>query len=267
MCRWIAYCGVPVFLEDLLLKPAHSLISQSLACREGLARTNGDGFGIGWYGLRAEPGLFREVLPAWNDVNLKALAGQIQSRLFFAHVRASTGTETARTNCHPFAYGRWMFMHNGSIGGYGLCRRRLEALLDDAHFAARAGSTDSELFFLLMVQNGLDTDPHGALATTIRQITGVMQEAGSCEPFRLTVCLSDGERLIACRHASAETPPSLYWTRNAGNVLVASEPLDGETGCWHEVGPDSVFTLDRRITISPLFDGADTASVVYALTA
>ncbi|MGA4923289.1 hypothetical protein, partial [Bacillus subtilis] len=32
--------------------------------------------------------------------------------MFFAHVRAATGTAVTRQNCHPFACGRWMFMHN-----------------------------------------------------------------------------------------------------------------------------------------------------------
>jgi predicted glutamine amidotransferase len=155
----------------LLLKPSNSLIDQSLDCRQGKTRTNGDGFGIGWYGSRSEPGLYREVLPAWNDCNLRALARQIKSPLFFAHVRASTGTETARLNCHPFSYGKWLFMHNGKIGGYDLCRRQLESLLCDELFKDRLGSTDSELFFLLLIQNGLESDPAAALSGTIRQIT------------------------------------------------------------------------------------------------
>ena len=126
MCRWIAYHGEPTVLEDLILKPSHSLVEQSLGARKGATRTNGDGYGIGWYGMRDEPGIFREALPAWNDPNLHSLAQHIVSPLIFAHVRASTGTETTRANCHPFAHGNWMFMHNGQIGGYELCRRPLE---------------------------------------------------------------------------------------------------------------------------------------------
>ena len=49
MCRWLAYSGSPVSLEELLYKPAHSLIDQSLHSRLGVETTNGDGFGVGWY--------------------------------------------------------------------------------------------------------------------------------------------------------------------------------------------------------------------------
>ena len=123
MCRWLTYTGRPVYLECLLYEPVNSLIQQSLHARKARVPTNGDGFGFGWYGEREVPGLYRETLPAWNDPNLKSLAHQISSRMFFAHVRASTGTATSRANCHPFAHGRWMFMHNGQIGGYEKVRR------------------------------------------------------------------------------------------------------------------------------------------------
>ena len=102
MCRWMAYSGDPVLVEDLLFRPKHSLIDQSLHSRLGATTTNGDGFGIGWYGERGSPAVFKEIEPAWNDQNLRELAGQVSTRLLFAHIRASTGTEIQRSNCHPF---------------------------------------------------------------------------------------------------------------------------------------------------------------------
>ena len=131
MCRWLTYCGDPIYLDKVLFEPRNSLISQSLRARHSHVTTNGDGFGIGWYGERPTPGVYRDILPAWNDQNLKSLAHQIRSGLFLAHVRASTGTATSRANCHPFAHGKWLFMHNGQIGGYERVRRRLEGMIDD----------------------------------------------------------------------------------------------------------------------------------------
>ena len=94
MCRFLAYRGEPILLEDLVAAPAHSLIDQSLRANEARTTTNGDGFGIGWYGERDTPGLYREVHPAWSDENLRSICAQVRSRLFVAHVRASTGTAT-----------------------------------------------------------------------------------------------------------------------------------------------------------------------------
>ncbi|MCA0425604.1 MAG: class II glutamine amidotransferase, partial [Proteobacteria bacterium] len=80
MCRWIAYRGTPVYLEDVIVNPRHSLVHQSLHASEGKTETNGDGFGVGWYGERDVPGLYREVRPAWSDENLKSLCAQVRSR-------------------------------------------------------------------------------------------------------------------------------------------------------------------------------------------
>ena len=55
MCRWLAYSGTPIKLEELLLKREHSLIDQSLHSRMGATTTNGDGFGVGWYGEGETP--------------------------------------------------------------------------------------------------------------------------------------------------------------------------------------------------------------------
>src|SRR5262249_3257327 len=69
MCRWLCYYGRPRYLESLLFEPENSLIHQSLHARQAVVTTNGDGFGIGWYGDREIPGVYHEVLPAWNDSN------------------------------------------------------------------------------------------------------------------------------------------------------------------------------------------------------
>ncbi len=128
MCRWIAYRGETTALEHYVTEPEHSLISQSIHALESTSSTNGDGFGLGWYGQHPEPGLYREVRPAWSDENLRYLCRHLQSHLFFAHVRAATGTPITRPNCHPFACGNWMFMHNGF-------RRQLEPVAPERRSA------------------------------------------------------------------------------------------------------------------------------------
>jgi len=106
MCRWLACTGSPVFIDELIFKPEHSLIEQSLSATSGATPTNGDGFGIGWRGTKETPGLYRSVQPAWNDRNLRDLAEHIESGHFIAHVRAATGTAVQHSNCHPFRFGK-----------------------------------------------------------------------------------------------------------------------------------------------------------------
>jgi len=237
MCRWAAYRGDPLYLEELVSSPAHSLIEQSHCATRAKTPTNGDGFGIAWYGDRPEPGRYRDILPAWSDCNLKSLARQIRSPLFLAHVRASTGGGTRRDNCHPFVHGNWSFMHNGQIADFERLRRRLEGMLDDELFSARAGSTDSELIFLLALQHGLADDPLGAMAETIGMVERVAGEVTGSALLRFTAAFSDGEGLYAIRYATDEKPPTLYASplcNGRGHCLV-SEPLNDDVDAWAEI--------------------------------
>jgi len=105
-------------VEELVFRPVHSIIDQSLHAKLTGVTTNGDGFGIGWYGDRPAPSLYKGTHPAWNDENLREVAANIRTPLLFAHVRASSGTPVQRSNCHPFRYGRWLWMHNGSLANF-----------------------------------------------------------------------------------------------------------------------------------------------------
>ena len=245
MCRLAAYLGEPLFLEELIAKPRHSLMRQSLRAEEAKTVTNGDGFGIGWYGDRAEPGVYREVMPAWSDDNLLALSQTLSSRLFFAHVRAATAGGIARQNCHPFRHGRWLFMHNGQIGGYGSVRRTMESWLPDTLYAERRGATDSELLFLLSlarIQRGVPVAD--AVVSVLDDTMALMRERNVDAPLRFAAVLADGERLHACRIASDDKPPTLYLRRCATGTTVASEPLcEGEAG-WEMLADGAVVAID-----------------------
>ncbi|MFS2325189.1 class II glutamine amidotransferase [Brucella sp. H1_1004] len=252
MCRWAAYLGPETYLEDIISSPCHSLVAQSHDAHEAKTRTNGDGFGVAWYGNRSEPGLYRDILPAWSDQNLHSLARQIRSRLFLAHVRASTGGLTSRSNCHPFVSGRWSFMHNGQIGNFDRVRRRLEGHLSDDIYRQKHGATDSELIFLLMLEFGLESDPVLAMKRMVGTIVEEAIGAGVPPFLRLTAAFSDGNQLYAIRYATDAFAPTLY-TATLGSVsgiCVVSEPLDGEAANWMAVPANSFVTVSRHGRIS-----------------
>ena len=254
MCRWMAYQGNPVYLEELLFQPEHSLIHQSLSARKSEVTVNADGFGLGWYDEREEPGLYHEILPAWSDCNLKSLARHIKSGLFFAHVRASTGTSTARSNCHPFSYKEWLFMHNGQVGQYDELRWQIERQIPEELYGHRRGGTDSEAIFLMMVANGLERDPQTAIEVTLNQILDIMQTKGIKDPLRFTSILSNGSNVWAIRYSSDEHAPSLYYKRFENHVVVGSEPLDLSGDDWEQVQPGHIMTIkDLSFNSKPMF--------------
>lgn len=240
MCRWIAYRGRAVYLETVVVQPAHSLVHQSLHAAEGKTGTNGDGFGVGWYGDKSEPGLYREVRPAWSDENLRSLCAQVRSSLFFAHVRASTGTATTRANCHPFVHGEWMFMHNGQIGCFQQLRRRIEGLIPDDLYPGRAGSTDSEAIFLAALARMPAMTPVEAIVSVLADVKALMQGACICEPLRFTAALTNGRDIYAFRWACDDKAPTLYWRIKPKGLFVVSEPFDNERQNWNAMPQASV---------------------------
>ncbi len=237
MCRLTAYIGPEIPLENIVVKPRHSLVVQSREASESKTTVNGDGFGLAWYQAHTEPGLYREVLPAWSDSNLSSLCRLLQSRLFLAHVRASTMSESVRTNCHPFVFKQWSFMHNGQIGNFERLKRGIEGSLSDDLYRARKGTTDSEMFFLLLLNAGLERDPFSAIRVVINNLIEA-SAAQNLEPFlRLSCVFSDGNTLFGFRYATDQFSPTLYLSRTLdnGGICLASEPLEGDIHNWEAV--------------------------------
>ncbi len=256
MCRWLAYSGAPILLEELLYKPVNSLIDQSMSSKSAETPTNADGFGVGWYGSRPLPGLYRSIRPAWNDFNLRDLAAQIESPLFLAHVRATSLATVQETNCHPFRYDKWLFVHNGEIDGIDTFRKVLMNAVADELFPHMLGTTDSEVMFYLALTLGLRSDPAGALSRMAGLVEKIARAKGIADALWMTLGLSDGESVYAVRYASDGNAPTLYYSRNVEDVyrcnpdlrgrfspstrLIVSEPTGTARDVWLEV-PQSAF--------------------------
>jgi predicted glutamine amidotransferase len=278
MCRWLAYSGTPVLLERLLYVPEHSLIDQSLHSKLGAETTNGDGFGVGWYGEGETPALFKSTEPAWNDANLRELSGHVRSGLVFAHIRASSGTPIQWTNCHPFRHGSWLWMHNGAIAQFHEVKRDLALAVDPSLWPEIAGSTDSETFFFLALTFGLEDDPPTAVARAVGLIEKVGRAHGTQHPIQMTVATSDGTSLWAFRYSSEGKSRSLYFSTKVEDLrkihpelevlgevsdetrLVVSEPLRDLEGAWNEV-PESSWGVvhpgqDELHPFQPLTNGS-----------
>jgi predicted glutamine amidotransferase len=261
MCRWMAWHGQPVLLEEFLFKPEHSLIDQSLHSTMGAETTNGDGFGVGWYGTGRGPGLYHSISPAWGDANLRHLAGHIESPLFLAHVRATSGTAIQESNCHPYQHDRWLFVHNGLVNGFHDVRRELALAVDPALFPCIQGSTDSEVLFYLALSNGLEQDPPAALERVIGLVEAAAARHGIDRAIQASIGISDGERLWAVRYSTEGSSRTLFVSADAHAVkqlypanarlarmqdsdrLVVSEPLADLPGAWHEIPESTALTV------------------------
>ena len=263
MCRWMAWLGQPVLIEELLFKTQHGIVDQSLHSRMGAEPTNGDGFGMGWYGTGEGPAIYLSTSPAWGDANLRELASHIESPLFIAHVRAAIGSPVQQTNCHPFRHGKWLFVHNGYLGGFASVRRELMLAIDPDLFPNVHGSTDTEVVFQLALTFGLEDDPIGAIEQTVGLIESAAQAHGIPDAVQATFGTSDGESLWAVRYATQGPPRTLFASSDvetiqqlypdnarlgqlgAGDRLVVSEPFADLPGVWQPI-PESTAVIVRR---------------------
>lgn len=278
MCRFVAYLGEePMVLSQLLSQPANSLIDQSKHAKETASGLNADGFGIGWYNHRidAVPGLFKSIQPAWNDQNLKHVASKIYATCFMGHVRASTIGDVTLSNCHPFSYHDFLFVHNGTIREFNKVKRQLQDSLSEEVFESIKGQTDSEHFFALLMDKlhaqAVHEDPlHSLVEAMLSALKDIklMQEQLPHQPFtRLNTALTDGKRMLVTRYVSdmSERSLSLYYSlinhslddlldnRDNSNdkkaIVIASEPLTDIYEEWQEIPVNHMLLVDQQLQV------------------
>jgi len=276
MCRWFAYISntEPCLLEDVLVRPAHALtkqvnqhylpflfhhevgVSDKAQMADIRARNifyNTDGTGIGAYTFAREeygevqgarPVLYKTIQPPGNDTNFLSLVSNMSTLALFAHIRMATSAVHEYNN-HPFAFGRHLFMHNGSVANFTLIRRDLCALMSPQAFAAIQGSTDSEhvgaLYMTYLAANDdwekeypikeMKVALDKAISTVLR-LQKKLPPAVRDEANSLNLCTTDGDQLLAVRFRNhpIEQPPSLYYSTTAGVTLNRKYPdhPDGE---------------------------------------
>jgi glutamine amidotransferase len=274
MCRFAAYLGPEIFISSLVTEPNHSIIHQSYHAKERIEPLNGDGFGIGWYAPQfcSTPALFKEVSPAWSNQNLLDVARVTKSSCIFAHVRAATiGGQSSRANCHPFAWKKYLFMHNGTVFGFEQIRRLLRRGLSDEAYDLIKGNTDTEHIFAIFIdlikpiKNPTADQLAKALVGAICRIETLKDQVGLEIPSSMNLVLSDGQKMVATRYISKGEGSNSLYTLNGGQfccqdgqcsmdegsdaVLVASEPLSSSPR-WQKVANNHLITVDPDRNIS-----------------
>lgn len=263
--------GSPIRVNSLITEPRHSLIHQSFESKEREEPLNGDGFGLAWYkpNLTEEPGLFKSITPAWSNKNLFELCNILETPCLLAHVRAATQRlAVAENNCHPFKNGRFAFMHNGDIGGFANIKRMVIESLSDEAYHSILGSTDSEHFFAVFLDEMMKQPDQGlngmaeAMLTALGRITRLTERHCKGEYNYLNMVVTNGEAAIAIRFT---TDPNLdadtmylsqgrkYICENGvckmidpddshKAVLISSEPLSNDSA-WTMVGVNKIVSI------------------------
>jgi glutamine amidotransferase len=253
-------------MDTIITKPESSLLNQSLNStmsykQDGsLLATNGDGFGVGWYGEKPEPGLFKDSEPAWANDNIHELCSQIKARIFMAHIRAASTGSVQRSNAHPFKYKNWLFQHNGFVNNFDLIRRDLHELLSDEQYKLLNGTTDSETIFRLALTFDLIKDPKKAVEKTIKTLKKTCKKHKIKPEFTLSCAISDGDSIYTIRYSTMKRPNSQFYSTEekcleeigdnkspvpVRSVVVVSEPIDHRSKLWKEM-PNNSFAIIKN---------------------
>jgi ergothioneine biosynthesis protein EgtC len=260
MCRFVAYLGPAIPLARVVSETEHSLIVQSyrpLEMTSGVV--NADGFGVGWYNraLDPTPCVYTNITPIWSDRNLPGLSKHIASDCIFANVRSATpGQAVDQSNCQPFAYQQFLFMHNGYIENFrATLMRPIRETLRDEYYRAVGGTTDSEHIFALLL-NFLHSETitadtlSEALRVTIRQLHAWARAQQLHVALNLAV--TNGEYLVIARFSTSTPAPSLYYQQRSAlfpdATVIASERLSPQAE-WSTVPENCILVVARDLHI------------------
>jgi predicted glutamine amidotransferase len=259
MCRLFGlHAGTrPVTATFWLLDAPDSLRAQS--------HRNPDGAGIGVFGADGLPAVRKQPIAAWEDTDFAAAARELTGTTFLAHVRhASTGAHTA-PNTHPFEQAGRLFAHNGVVAGLD----ELDARLRDLGSAQLVhGQTDSERVFALITA---ETARHGE-DVGAGVISAISWIAAHLPVYSVNFVLATATELWALRYPATnelwllqrpggqDGPGAVMDARtdriharsaelaNQPSVVLASEPMDGETG-WQPLGSGELIHIGPDLTI------------------
>lgn len=260
MCRLFAlHAGAdPVTASFWLLDAPDSLREQS--------HRNPDGAGIGVFTAGGEPVLDKQPIAGYEDAEFAREARTARSRTFVAHVRyASVGAHTV-ANTHPFTLDGRIFAHNGTLTGIDALDRRLAEL---GASGTVLGDTDSERMFALITA---ETRRHeGSVADGIAAAIGWI--ADHLGVFSVNFIIGTPDELWALRYPANHELYVLDRTATAPAparplavasprirahvpdltaqpaVVVATEPMDGETG-WRLMDSGELLHVARDLTIT-----------------
>jgi gamma-glutamyl hercynylcysteine S-oxide hydrolase len=246
VCRHLAYLGPPVPLSRWLFDAPHAMVHQASAPADmrGGGTVNADGFGVGWHpeGQHA-PVRYRRPQPMWTDAGLPSLAAATVAGSVLAAVRsATTGMPVQESACAPFAANQMLFSLNGRVAGWPDSVAGLAGRLPVTELLGMEAPTDSVLVWTLLRQRlNAGERPARAVAATVTEV------AAAAPGSRLNLLLTDAHTIVATTLTHA-----LAVRRDAGAVLVSSEPLDDDPA-WTKV-PDGclVVATPAEVDITPL---------------
>lgn len=242
MCRMLALRSArPATLDRMLLEAPRGL--------RALSREHRHGWGLAQY-VGDRPQVVRGTRAAWEDPEFERAARTVEGDCLLAHIRKASVGSVRLENSHPFAYGRWLFAHNGTVRDFDAVRPALEALALPEFRALLRGDTDSERCFTLFLTRlaalgALDRPPVEVIASALAQTIAGVRALSPDPATALTFLATDGRCLVGVRSGDRELA---YMERIGEGLLLSSEPMDDDED-WHALGDGEVLAVGADLAL------------------
>jgi predicted glutamine amidotransferase len=230
-------------------------------------RPQGDGWGVGWFEA-GKPRVLKSSKPMYRDQeNVRRAGERASGKALVGHVRWASNPlklpkhellGTAHTQ--PFAHGRWLFAHNGTL----YIPREVAAELGPWKKYIK-GKNDSEVLFYWLLKHLMR---HKNVKTAVRRAMHGLDEIWESCRKRYPIykyayhgvnwVLTDGRMLLAFCYvdprgfdkakalcSSGQPYYQLQVRQEPESVVVASEPIDHARG-WHKLGHGELLIAERR---------------------
>src|SRR4051794_27862855 len=116
----------------------------------GLPADQRGAWGLGFY--QGDEVLHKkQPTPDGEPIHWESIAANVKTDCAVAHLRQATVGGFSVDNTHPFRFRQWLFAHVGTITAFDELRSKLQAELPDFLRRNIRGSSDSELFFHLIL--------------------------------------------------------------------------------------------------------------------
>jgi len=207
------------------------------------SRLHPDGWGMARF-TGSGPQVIKEPVEAGRSALLPEYMGWATEPLLMAHVRKGSVGGSTMENTHPFLGDGWVFEHNGTFD-------MMDRVLDELSLESKGklrGATDSEAFFLLLLQNMRSGEnPVTGITRTVRFLHGVRGPKTTA----LNFIMSDGQRLYVLN--SAFIRPDYYnmyflADQEGRGMIFSSKPLDGTEG-WKRLEKHTLMVVDRKLHV------------------
>ena len=143
MCRIFGF-------RSIINSQVHSSLVHADNALMDQSKKHPDGWGVAYY-LENSPHIVKSTECAMDDHIFEKISGVVSSHTVVAHIRKATQGQNNILNSHPFQYGSWVFAHNGNMKDFPSHKTKLLSLIDHDLKPYILGSTDSEIFFFILL--------------------------------------------------------------------------------------------------------------------